>query len=293
MNKISFLFVLFLSFISFSQNQGLLWRITSPDLKDTSYLFGTRHSISNLYSIPKTVKNSISKTELTIVESKVTGLKIFCNFRSFTKMIFNPGFSKISNFIGKEKSDSLKKYCIKKFKVDESSYELYSRFRPLIMYTFLKGDKNNSVKKYSIDDSIEVYSKWKRNKIKTLENIKQISIYEQSLPVKYEFDLTFPNLVNDTLESHKVIIDETYLLGELEDFLVKNSENMNHSEKMVFASLIITRNFDWLPKIEKSIKKQSTFIAVGLGHLLPANYGLIDILRAKGYSVECILKEFK
>jgi uncharacterized protein YbaP (TraB family) len=278
---------------SFSQNQGLLWRITSPDLKDTSYLFGTIHSIRSIYTIPASVKNSISNTEQTIVESKLNSISVLFNFRSFIKMIFNPKFKKISEFITSNKSDSLKRYCIKQFKVDESNYEFYSRFRPLIMYTFLKGDKNNSVNKYSVDDSIEVYSKWKRSKIKTLENVKQISIYEQSLPVKYEFELTFPNLVYDSLQTNKVFYDERYLLGELDDFLAKNTVFMNHSEKMVFASLIISRNFEWLPKIEKSIKKQSTFIAVGLGHLLPENYGLIDLLRAKGYTVECIMKEFK
>ena len=236
-NRYKFLFLFFSVLVGinncYSQNNGVLWRITSPDLKDTSFMFGTNHSVRVSFPVPFEVKRAISKAELTIVESKITGLSVLCNFRSFTKMIFNPRWSKIDRFIDKDKSDSLKKYCIARFKVKEDNYVFYSRFRPLIMYSFLKGEKKYTIATYSVDDSVEIYSNVNRNKIKTLENIRQISKYEQSLPVKYEFELTFPDLVFDSLKLNNSIYDEQYLAGGLDDFLGKNTQLMNHSEKMV------------------------------------------------------------
>ena len=48
------------------------------------------------------------------------------------------------------------------------------------------------------------------------------------------------------------------------------------------------RNLDWIPIIELTIREKRSMIAVGAGHLL-GEYGLIDLLRREGYTVE----EFK
>ena len=44
------------------------------------------------------------------------------------------------------------------------------------------------------------------------------------------------------------------------------------------------RNEEWLPKIEKMIKEQPTFIAIGISHL-EEERGLLHLLRAKGYTL--------
>jgi uncharacterized protein YbaP (TraB family) len=47
------------------------------------------------------------------------------------------------------------------------------------------------------------------------------------------------------------------------------------------------RNKNWIPEIEKLISSQKTFIAVGAGHL-PGEFGVIELLRKKGYSVNSV-----
>jgi uncharacterized protein YbaP (TraB family) len=49
--------------------------------------------------------------------------------------------------------------------------------------------------------------------------------------------------------------------------------------------LLENRNKDWIPKIEELVKAQSTFIAVGSGHL-GSETGVIQLLRNAGYTVE-------
>ena len=51
------------------------------------------------------------------------------------------------------------------------------------------------------------------------------------------------------------------------------------------AVLLAGRNAIWLPRLLKSLEKDSCFVAVGVGHLVgPKN--LFDLLRAKGFTVE-------
>jgi len=51
--------------------------------------------------------------------------------------------------------------------------------------------------------------------------------------------------------------------------------------------LLLKRNKNWIPDIEKLTGKNSSFIAVGAGHL-PGKDGLIDLLQQAGYKVKAI-----
>jgi uncharacterized protein YbaP (TraB family) len=44
------------------------------------------------------------------------------------------------------------------------------------------------------------------------------------------------------------------------------------------------RNANWIPVIEKQIRQQATFIAVGAGHLGGTN-GVLELLKKQGYVV--------
>ena len=51
--------------------------------------------------------------------------------------------------------------------------------------------------------------------------------------------------------------------------------------------LVDKRNKNWIDNIESLIKKDKTFIAVGMGHLAGKN-GLLNLLSEKGYKLEQI-----
>ena len=81
-------------------------------------------------------------------------------------------------------------------------------------------------------------------------------------------------------------IDSLYKSEDLEalyEVLVKY-ENMTEAEKFL---LVDERNRDWMPVIEKYIKADACFIAVGALHL-PGNDGLINLLRKAGYKVKAV-----
>jgi uncharacterized protein len=48
--------------------------------------------------------------------------------------------------------------------------------------------------------------------------------------------------------------------------------------------LLVNRNMNWIPVMEKAMLAQGTFFAVGAGHL-PGNEGVISLLKKAGYTV--------
>jgi uncharacterized protein len=48
--------------------------------------------------------------------------------------------------------------------------------------------------------------------------------------------------------------------------------------------LLINRNKNWIPVMEKNMLQSGTFFAVGAGHL-PGDDGVISLLRKSGYKV--------
>ncbi len=81
-------------------------------------------------------------------------------------------------------------------------------------------------------------------------------------------------------------IDSLYKSEDLEalyEVLVK-CENMTEAEKFL---LVDERNRDWMPVIEKYIKTDACFIAVGALHL-PGKEGLINLLQKAGYKVKAV-----
>ncbi len=53
--------------------------------------------------------------------------------------------------------------------------------------------------------------------------------------------------------------------------------------------MLVKRNLRWIPDIEEIIRDESSFIAVGAGHL-PGEGGVIELLREKGYKVEAVMQ---
>ncbi|MEO0470624.1 MAG: TraB/GumN family protein, partial [Bacteroidota bacterium] len=67
--------------------------------------------------------------------------------------------------------------------------------------------------------------------------------------------------------------------------------NLSEEEEMVeeFTDvLLVNRNKDWIPKLEKMLASDRLFIAVGAGHL-PGPKGVIALLRARGFTVRPLL----
>ena len=76
-----------------------------------------------------------------------------------------------------------------------------------------------------------------------------------------------------------------YLSQDLESLhqLMAESPEMMNSQELLLDS----RNRNWIPVMESAMKSNSTFFAVGAGHL-SGGQGVLELLRKNGYSVTAV-----
>lgn len=67
--------------------------------------------------------------------------------------------------------------------------------------------------------------------------------------------------------------------------LISSKEAENKMLADYEEDLLLKRNRNWIPVIEKAMKEKSTFFGVGAAHLADEE-GVIKLLRKQGYKVE-------
>lgn len=122
-------------------------------------------------------------------------------------------------------------------------------------------------------------------KFKTLEGLlEQIDYLERLGPQLQD------SLVNETLDGAEAEIGQlrriaaAWKAGDaatVERILVDSMKD----SPAVYQSLIVERNQRWLPKIDECLATMRCFVVVGAAHLVGRD-GLIEMMRAKGYTVE-------
>jgi uncharacterized protein YbaP (TraB family) len=95
------------------------------------------------------------------------------------------------------------------------------------------------------------------------------------------------NMVND-FENQKKEFNRMSSLYKAQDVellyqLMAESPEMMGSQEL----LLDRRNRNWVPLMEKAMKSESTFFAVGAGHL-GGGQGVLELLRKQGYTLKAI-----
>jgi uncharacterized protein YbaP (TraB family) len=136
-------------------------------------------------------------------------------------------------------------------------------------------------KPQAFDSEIKKIAGKKKNFI-ALETIDEQFDMLDSIPIELQLDLDTNKF---TFKEDYYNLLELYMNQDLTgiDSLLLNDPDF---QKMEY-NLLTRRNYNWMPKIEQSIKKESSFIAVGCGHLIGED-GLIKLLQDKGYVMEPI-----
>ncbi|MEM8968453.1 MAG: TraB/GumN family protein [Bacteroidota bacterium] len=96
----------------------------------------------------------------------------------------------------------------------------------------------------------------------------------------------------ETIEKYDETVAETQAMlaayqqgqvAKLYDLTHEAMEEMKGAEK----TLLVDRNRDWIPKIEKIAQDKATFFAVGAAHL-GGSEGVIVLLKEQGYTVKAV-----
>jgi uncharacterized protein len=286
MRKCLIVFGLVLTSVSLSlaQDSSILWEISGNGITKPSYLFGTlKFTGEKEFYFPQEAKDKIKSVDLFAIEDQVDHHAQ----HELNKALHFPKGESLATHTTPEQYNQVVSLFEKEFGISKATFEAkYARLKPLaISVSMTRLGLGEGVKFYDI----ELLRFAKANKVKTysLEKIEREAAALNSFPINEqvlalvhaatyfkEQKVEFIKLMND------------YPQGKLEEIFEYTLHPLDNNQKFI-EEFYFKRNEEWLPKIEKMIKNDKAFIAVGIGHL-EGERGLLSLLKAKGYTLTSV-----
>lgn len=260
---------------------SLLWMITSEDLKDTSFLFGTMHMIQKDYFIfPEQLTSIAASADVFVME--LAGLPD--PFEAM-KYVMLPAGESMFDYFSKEQTDTLMHWIRDNTEMSKKSFmSAYGKMKPfaLLQLTALSGFEGETK---SYEEEFTTIATDGKIKIIGLETIgDQMKIFDD-LSKEETAEMVMSSIREGEDEAAKMIkemqtIYRDQLIDSLYAFIHSQGGLLIEKENEFLSD----RNNNWIPKISKIIKKQRAFIAVGAGHL-GGEEGVIKLLEKAGYTI--------
>jgi uncharacterized protein len=281
MKKILFLLIsVSLSATSFSQS-SVLWEIKGNGLTSSSYLFGTLKFIGEKeFTMPKEVVEKIKTSKVFAIEDQVdhhaqhelNQALHFAKGQSLATQLSPEEYKKVIDFFQKEFSISKKTFESK-----------YSKIKPLALSILMtRLTLKEKVKFYDM----ELLLFAKKNKLTTfsLESIDREAQAINAYPMYNQVKALLHSIDNfETQKAEFASMMKQYpqeSLEEIFDYTLHPVEN----NPIFIEEFYFKRNQEWMPKLEKMMKENPSFISVGVSHL-EGEKGLLELLKAKGYTL--------
>jgi uncharacterized protein len=259
------------------QKNALLWQITGKGLTNPSYLYGTIHMICpEDFSMSDTLKASFAKSEKIYLEldmddpamtMKTLQLAIMKD-KSLSDLMSREEYARLDKFM----KDSIGMPLI-----------VFNKMKPFTLMSVLYTKVLPCSKMESYEQSFMSMAQQQKKEILGLEKLEdQFAVFDK-IPDSTEAQMIL-QMINDfdgqRKEFAKMI--EAYKMKDLDALskMISASPDIAGFEDL----LLVNRNKNWIPVMEKAMIAQSTFFAVGAGHL-PGNDGVITLLKNAGYTV--------
>lgn len=278
--------VLFYSIESISQqtNPGIFYAVTKPNVKDTSYLFGTYHLIKDSYlsELPH-VKKALANTKGVVVETILDPADM--------QRVLVMGMMQnklITDFLTKPLADSLNAELTSTLGVDLTVFNELKPINVVLTLSVVHLMNNNAVlqqfKGQALDAYFAEFGKTNTKNVTSLESIdEQMDIIFNQMSEQEQADQLIYFLRNKAfmIEMGDELL-KSWFANDLDKVYAVYEKLSDTSGQPDF--LLKTRNDNWMKVLPKLIDKESQFVAVGALHLGGPN-GLIAQLKQQGYHV--------
>jgi uncharacterized protein YbaP (TraB family) len=179
----------------------------------------------------------------------------------------------------------LKMYCMDSLKWNESKFERSSRLQPMFFSSLLIQESMSNMASYEME--FNKMAKKQHKKTMGLETIDfQLSLFEK-LPMSTQIGMLKEDYQSG-LNSYDALL-ALYLKEDLEGLgAMMLEETAQYPE--FNELLLLARNRSWIAPMSSQMQKESTFFAVGAGHL-GGPEGVVALLKAQGYTLTPIQKD--
>lgn len=273
--------LLFTSFLSSAQklDNTLLWKISGNGLEKSSYLYGTMHAVCET-NIDDAVLKAFEETNQLYLEVDMDDPNLQMAMMSGLQM---KNGTTISSFLTEDEVKLVDDFLQNNVGVP---LKMVDSFKPSLLSSMYLPKLLDCPMKV-VDMELMNISKEQNEEIYGLETIQdQLTVFD-----KIPYDVQVKELlksVKSGLEKDKEEIQKMltiYKSENIEKMLISSKEAENKMLADYEEDLLLKRNRNWIPVIEKVAKEKPTFFGVGAAHLA-GDEGVIKLLRKKGYSVE-------
>lgn len=255
-----------------------LWEIERADLKQPSYLLGTLHIMcASDFSIPKKVTETLKNVDALVLEVNTADpqeTKLMQEAMGKSK--------KISEELSPKQYADLDELVTKVLGAPLKTFDAYG----LSILQFLMIGKILPCTDLKYYDMELIASAQKDKKaIFSLEKAAdQIATMNKAYPTEFAFDQLM------LFDSYKKDFNASIAAYKKED--LTTSVNVITKDIYMDANatkyMQVDRNKNWVEKMPEMMKQRSNLFAVGAAHLT-SDFGLIYLLRQKGYTVTPVL----
>ncbi|MCS6821608.1 MAG: TraB/GumN family protein [Microscillaceae bacterium] len=278
---------------------SIFWEITGKNLTRPSYLFGTHHLYDyEFLKLSEPIQKKFPSVDVVFGEIVMDSTDMNLMLKAAMAMVMKD--NTLDQLLTAEQFEQTDR-VLKDVTDGMISAKMLNKFKPMVVQQMIMIGK--FVKAYQKDKSQFQLN----NGISGASN--SMDIYFQTFAKQLGKELEGLETVDDQL---KVLFDSYSLQRQVEmlmevvqdkaGFLTQELNQMNtlyqqqnlngllelmqrSMKKEEIKTLLIDRNLKWIPVLEKTwAKGKSAFIAVGAGHL-PGEFGIINLLRKKGYTV--------
>jgi len=274
------LFLLFTTWNGFAQHSSMLYEISGNGLQSPSYLFGTQHMVpKDKFIFPKELKAKIKVCKTIAFETDINpSLKEMMNLMH--DMVL-PNQLKLAQLMDSFRYSHLEKFILDTLQMSATKWNYAQILRAFFLTSLVLEVAMDKTKSYEL----EIAKQGKKKNIVELESLEaQLNF------IKAIDDTVFLYQINSSMLAGTEKLTNTYLSFNLDSVQKLMTSEPGYEE--LNEKLIKNRNLNWIPKIETLIGQNSTLVAVGAGHLA-GDYGLIALLRNKGYAIKPISLLFK
>ena len=263
----------------------LLWEVSGKGLKGNSYIFGTFHLMcKDDIKFSEQLKIAVNNSDLVYLEmdmddpSVMLGGLLMMNMKDGKKLrdLYTVAeYEKVSTYFKDELH--LPIGLLEKTKPFFLAAMLYPKLMPC---------KNIS----GVEQELMSLAKLQKKEIKGLETMEFQSSVFDSIPYEEQAKDLLKSI--DSMQSYQQYFDtmitvyKTQRLNEIEQQLNDTTFGMEKHQDL----LLNDRNKNWVAQLNKIMKTQNVFVAVGTGHLV-GKEGLISLLRKEGYTLKPVLNK--
>ncbi len=271
---------------------SLLWEISGQGLESPSYLFGTIHQICpgdfvvfatfchDEKMLFNPLDHKLSKTDKLVVEVDTEDIRYQ---GAMQRVLYLGEGESLRDFFTHEQFNHVRDFFVDSIGLDINTV---SHVRPFFLvsmiYPHMLGCEPSGYEDYLIKRArsrgIDVAGiESVRFHVEMYENISRDQEVKELLNIIFNYEAARRGFEEMVRHYRRMDIES-----------LRQASEGGKEDMVVDESFIVQRNLKWIPDMKELMHEQPVFFAFGASHLA-GEYGLVNLLREEGYSVEPVI----